>query len=111
MSGAARQLNCACEGAAVVQGATGREYFRAAMQEGPLACSPGPGLPCGEPALRAPLDASNGVASPVNSQLLEQVVDVVLHRCNLDPKLPSDLLVGKALIQQPQDGEFPDRQR
>src|SRR6266511_4949486 len=54
--------------------------------------------------------ARGGLAAAVDVELLEDVVDVVLDRRDLDRERRGDLLVREALLDQPQDVELPRRQ-
>src|SRR5215475_11183235 len=51
-----------------------------------------------------------GSRAPAYAQLLQDVVDVVLHRRHLDGQRPRDLSIGETSIDQRDDLPFPSRE-
>jgi hypothetical protein len=75
---------------------------------GPLWASEGPGSAAwGTAAGRHRAHAGGGLTPALDLELLEDVVDVVLDRADLDRELPGYLLVGETLVDQNQDLALP----
>src|SRR5260370_29906665 len=56
-------------------------------------------------------ETGRSLAAAMDLELVENVVDVVLHRGRLDPQLPRDLLVGQTAVDEIADLQFALRER